>query len=216
MGPAVIDMLGVVVLVALIVGAVIISRSRPRSTSDATTPTQELPAQPAPPAVPTLPTPAAVPSGQLSPSNQEPTIQETKEEQSMPHNATFATLITCIDGRVQRPLNDWVRDAAQATYVDTVTIPGPDLALTAGPPERINAVRQDVEISLRAHGSRFVAVAGHFGCAANPVTPEEHQQMIRQAVGAVERWGLHDDEGQPVRVVGLWVNDSWQAEVVPA
>ncbi len=78
----------------------------------------------------------------------------------MTPNATFATLIACIDGRVQRPLNDWVRSAAQATYVDTVTIPGPDKALIAGPAERIDAVRQDVEISLGAHGSRFL---GHRG-----------------------------------------------------
>jgi hypothetical protein len=132
----------------------------------------------------------------------------------MTPNATFATLIACIDGRVQRPLNDWVRSAAQATYVDTVTIPGPDKALIDGTPERLNAVRQDVEISLRAHGSRFLAIAGHFGCAANPVSPDEHRQMIRQAVGVLERWGLLDDMGQPIRVVGLWVNDAWQVEVV--
>ncbi len=38
--------------------------------------------------------------------------------------------------------------------------------------------------------------------------------MIRQAVGVVERWGLRDANGQPVRIVGLWVNDAWQVEVV--
>lgn len=132
------------------------------------------------------------------------------------NNGTFATLITCIDGRVQRPLNDWVRTEAHANYVDTVTIPGPDKALFSASPERLNELRKDVDISLGAHGSVFVAVAGHFGCAANPVSPEEHQQMIRQAVDVVRNWGMTDVAGQPVRVVGLWVNEWWQVEVIPA
>lgn len=132
----------------------------------------------------------------------------------MAHNQTFATAINCIDGRAQDPVADWVKGHAHTTYVDTPTIAGPDKLLTEGPPERIAIIREQVEISLRAHGSRFVAVAGHFGCAANPVTPEEHQRMIREAVGVLRGWDLRDDEGQPVRVVGLWVNDRWRVEVV--
>ncbi len=127
---------------------------------------------------------------------------------------TFATAINCIDGRAQRPVADWVRVHAQATYVDTVTIPGPDKALTAGLAEHIAEVREYVDISLGAHGSSFLAVAGHHGCAANPVSAEEHKRMIREAVEVLRGWTLRDAAGRPVRVVGLWVNDWWQIEVV--
>jgi hypothetical protein len=129
-------------------------------------------------------------------------------------SGTFATAINCIDGRAQRPVADWVRINAQATHVDTVTIPGPDKALTAGAADRIEAVREYVGISLGAHDSRVVAIAGHHGCAANPVSADEHKRMIHEAVEVVRRWGLRDAEGRPVRVVGLWVNDWWQVEVV--
>lgn len=139
---------------------------------------------------------------------------ERTEETSMPQTGTFATAINCIDGRAQEPVAHWVKRHAQVDFVDTPTIPGPDKVLTQGPPPRIDLARQDVEVSVRAHGSRFVAVAGHFGCAANPVSPEEHKQMIRDAVGVVQGWGMRDDEGRPVRVVGLWVTDSWQIEQV--
>jgi len=132
----------------------------------------------------------------------------------MPHSGTFATVINCIDGRAQRPVADWVRVNAQATFVDTATIPGPDKVLTQGPPERIALLREEVEVSPRAHGSRFVAVAAHHECAANPASPEEHKRMIREAVEVIRGWGLRDAEGYPVRIVGLWVNESWLVEVV--
>lgn len=121
---------------------------------------------------------------------------------------TFATAIDCIDGRAQGPVSDWVKIHAGATFVDTVTIPGPDKALTQGAAERIAAVREYVEVSVRAHASQFIAVAGHHECAANPVSADEHKAMIRAAVEGVRGWGL------PVRVVGLYVNEWWQIEVV--
>lgn len=42
----------------------------------------------------------------------------------------FATAINCIDGRAQMPVNEWVRKNLGADYVDTVTEPGVDKAIT--------------------------------------------------------------------------------------
>ena len=63
-------------------------------------------------------------------------------------------------------------------------------------------------ISVEAHGSKVVAVAGHHDCAGNPVTEEEHRRHILRAVETVRSWGF------PVTIVGLWVNSNWQVEVV--
>jgi hypothetical protein len=121
----------------------------------------------------------------------------------------FGTAINCIDGRAQRPVADWVATNGQVKYVDMVTEPGADGVLASGAPaERIAEIRQAVEVSAGAHNSTIVAIAGHDGCAANPVSEEEHRENIRQAAKVVAGWGL------PVCVVGLWV-DSWrQAQVV--
>ncbi|HET9110463.1 MAG TPA: carbonic anhydrase [Ktedonobacterales bacterium] len=121
---------------------------------------------------------------------------------------TFGTAINCIDGRAQEPVAAWVRANAQADFVDTVTVPGADNALTHMTPDRLAQMREMVAISVNAHGSQIVAIAGHFGCAAFPAERAEHEVAIRNAVSVVKGWGL------PVRVVGLWVNDQWQVEVV--
>ena len=92
--------------------------------------------------------------------------------------------------------------------MDTVTVPGPDNVLTQGTPEQIAALRGPVEISVRAHGSQTVVVAGHYDCAAFPADREAHAAAIRAAVNVVRGWGL------PVVVVGLWVNDRWEIEQI--
>ena len=121
---------------------------------------------------------------------------------------SFATAITCIDGRVQSPVSDWVKRNAHADFVDTITWPGPDNMLTSAPQTILDEVRRMVEISVNAHGSAFVAIAGHYDCAAFPADRARHLAAIRDAVAIIAGWGL------PVRVTGLWVNEQWQIEVV--
>ncbi|HEY7850990.1 MAG TPA: carbonic anhydrase [Ktedonobacterales bacterium] len=121
---------------------------------------------------------------------------------------TFGTAINCIDGRAQAPVAAWVRDNAHVDYVDTVTVPGVDYALTHMTPDRLTQVREMVAVSVNAHGSQIIAIAGHFGCAAFDADRAGHEAAIRSAVRVVQGWGL------PVRVVGLWVNEQWQIEPV--
>lgn len=120
----------------------------------------------------------------------------------------FATAITCIDGRTQSPVSDWVKQNAHADYVDTITWAGPDAALTSATPAILDHVRQMTEISVRAHGSALIAIAGHYDCAAFAADRERHIAAIRDAVTVIAAWGM------PARVFGLWVNDQWQIEVV--
>ena len=113
----------------------------------------------------------------------------------------FGTAISCIDGRVQQPLSDWLKLYCHVRWVDLITEPGPDLVLTAGDPATLETIRHKVSFSVRAHGSHVVAVSGHHDCAANPASHEEHLAQIRRSADIVAGWGL------PVRVVGLWVNE---------
>lgn len=121
---------------------------------------------------------------------------------------TFGTAINCIDGRAQEPVTAWVRANAQVDYVDTVTIPGADHALTQMTLDRLAQIREMVAVSVNAHNSGFIAIAGHHGCAAFSADREQHEAAIRAAVDVVRGWGL------PAQVVGLWINDQWQIEQV--
>ncbi len=121
---------------------------------------------------------------------------------------TFVTAINCIDGRAQDPVAEWMRDRFGVRYVDTITEAGADGILANGREAALEPVKSKVMVSTGAHKSQVVAVVGHYGCAGNPVAPEDHLEDIRKGVDVVASWGL------PVDVIGLWVNDRWQVEVV--
>jgi hypothetical protein len=120
----------------------------------------------------------------------------------------FATAINCIDGRTQRPVSEWIRIQFSVDYVDTITQPGPEAALIRGPANAIEVMRQNVGVSVQAHQSQLIAVAAHHECAGNPVSDDEHKAQVRAACEVIAKWGF------PARIVGLWVNEWWQVEVV--
>ena len=120
----------------------------------------------------------------------------------------FGTAINCMDGRVQAPVTEWVRANFPVHYVDTITEAGPDGILAHGPVELIESIRSRVLVSVNAHHSGVVVVAGHAGCAGNPVSREQHIADVREAMRVIAGWGL------PVRVTGLFVGETGSVEVV--
>lgn len=120
---------------------------------------------------------------------------------------TFATSISCIDGRIQGPISDWIKTNYGTDYVDTITEPGLDKRISEFP-EIADELRKKAVISIRAHKSRLVVVSGHAKCAGNPVTDEEHKIHITKGVQVVKAWDLGVD------VVGVWVDQNWQVNPV--
>ena len=121
---------------------------------------------------------------------------------------TFATVIDCIDGRAQRPVANWAHLNLHVNYVDVVTEPGPDKALTQGTPAQLAAIKAKVAVSINAHHSSVIILAAHHDCAGNPISEAEHKQQIAQGTQHIASWGLG------VRVIGLWVNSEWGIELV--
>lgn len=121
----------------------------------------------------------------------------------MPQTDTFATAIACIDGRVQAPLRDFVRELAGASHIDMVTWPGANAALAES---EIDAIRRAVTISVDAHQSRLIVVTGHHDCAAHPAGQDDHKKLIGRAVERVRSWGLSAE------VVGAWIGPDWNPE----
>jgi hypothetical protein len=121
-------------------------------------------------------------------------------------SGTFATAIDCIDGRTKQAVTAWIQQNAHVAYVDLVTIPGPDKAMS----DRavIQQIKERAQISVTAHHSAFIAIAGHAECAGNPVSEQQHREEILAAMRTIASWNW------PVEVAGLWVNASWQVEVL--
>ena len=123
----------------------------------------------------------------------------------MTSDKKFVCAINCMDGRVQDAVKDFMKKNYGADYVDMVTEPGPnkiladnlDLAV-------IENIKKRVEVSVHHHGSKVVAIVGHFGCAGNPTEKDEQIKHLQKAEETVKAFGL------PVEIILLWVDGDWQ------
>jgi len=118
----------------------------------------------------------------------------------------FATSISCIDGRIQIPLAKWIKENYSVDYVDAITEPGVDKNIKKD--SVIESIKMKANISIHAHKSELIVFSGHYECAANPVSSEEHIEFIKKGVEAISSWNLG------AKVVGVWVDDSWNVNAV--
>ena len=121
----------------------------------------------------------------------------------------FATSVSCMDGRIQNPVTQWIKQNYQADFVDVITEPGVDKIISSQDNSDIlERIKDKVAISINAHGSKLVVVSGHHDCAGNPVSAEKHILQIRQCVNTVSSWDMG------IKVVGVWIDDLWHVNTV--
>ena len=122
--------------------------------------------------------------------------------------ASFALVLSCIDGRIQLPLQAWARGSLNVDYADVVTEPGIDLVLAHGSATAREGILDKACVSRLAHHSACLILAGHADCAANPVDRAQHEVQIAGAV-AYLRSAL-----PRVAVIGVFLDEAWTPEVV--
>jgi hypothetical protein len=123
----------------------------------------------------------------------------------MENKKTFACAINCMDGRVQDAVKNYMRKNYSVDYVDMVTEPGPNKILADNLDHVIiENIKKRVEVSVHHHGSKIIAIIGHFGCAGNPTEKEEQIKHLQKAKKTVEAFGFS------VEFVLLWVDGDWE------
>ena len=118
----------------------------------------------------------------------------------------FATSVSCMDGRIQIPLINWIKENFAVDYVDTITEPGIDKLVADN--TDLESIKIKVGISINKHESELIVVSGHYDCAGNPVSNEEHITQIKKGIEVISSWNLG------VKVVGVWVDDTWKINTV--
>jgi carbonic anhydrase len=118
----------------------------------------------------------------------------------------FATSVSCMDGRIQVPLTNWIKENFSVDYVDTITEPGIDKLVADN--TDLESIKIKVGISINKHESELIVVSGHYDCAGNPVSNEEHITQIKKGIEVISSWNLG------VKVVGVWVDDTWKINTV--
>lgn len=117
----------------------------------------------------------------------------------------FCTVVNCMDGRVQIPVSNYLRDRFGVENVDTVTEAGPNRIVgTQSSYVLLESILDRVKISVRHHGSVGIAIVGHHDCAGNPASEAVQLEHIASAVKYLgERF-------KELPVIGLWVDGTWQ------
>ena len=121
----------------------------------------------------------------------------------------FGTAINCMDGRVQLPLINWMKNKYGLDYIDMITEPGPDKMLSQGRPDQVESIKSRVEISVNVHGSQVIIVAAHDDCAGDPVSRKDHTRQVRDCLKLVKSWGLPAKD-----ITGVWINGGWEVETI--
>ena len=118
----------------------------------------------------------------------------------------FATSVSCMDGRIQIPLTKWIKENYSVDYVDTITEPGVDKTITEN--SVFESIKTKVSISINAHKSELVVLSGHYDCAANQVSNEDHIELIKKGIEVISSWNLG------TKVIGVWGDDSWNVNTI--
>jgi carbonic anhydrase len=119
----------------------------------------------------------------------------------------FATVLTCMDGRIQRPVYDYLNERFNAPWIDTITETGIVSILSGcGRQELLEAIFHRLGISVSLHGSNQIAIVAHHDCAANKVSDETQIEQLAKAQTFIQ------SHYPKLEVITLWVNAQWEIE----
>ena len=121
----------------------------------------------------------------------------------------FAAAINCMDGRIQLPVIKFLKERYGAKYIDIITEPGPIKYLDHQVNHAIiETIKKRVKISVEMHGTKVIAITGHYDCAGNPVDKKTQLRQIEESVKTVKKWGYD------IKIIKLWINEKWEVEVL--
>ena len=124
--------------------------------------------------------------------------------------AKFCTAINCMDGRIQIPVISFLKNKFEVDFVDVITVPGPNKILSEGLDiQTIENLKSCVEISVKKHGSKVLALSAHYDCAGNPVEKQVQYQQLLASVERVKSWNFN------IKLVALWIDKNWATKELP-
>ena len=128
-------------------------------------------------------------------------IKDNKVE----YMSIFCTSIHCMDGRIQEPIINFLKEHYNVEYVDTITEPGPCKILAENNNKvLVNSIIERVEISIHKHKSKLIAISGHHDCTGNPCNKEMQKNQIKKSIKYCK------DIYPNIETIGLWIDNEWK------
>ncbi|MFH1846294.1 MAG: carbonic anhydrase [Candidatus Omnitrophota bacterium] len=118
---------------------------------------------------------------------------------------SFCASVHCMDGRIQEPIVQYLKEKYSITYVDAITELGPCKILAENKDKRtVDSILERIAISINVHGSKLIAISGHYDCAKNPCNEETQRKQIKEAMKYIR--SIYSD----IEIIGLWVGKEWK------
>ena len=111
-----------------------------------------------------------------------------------------------MDGRVQLPVLNWIRENYNVDFVDVITAAGMDGVLASG--DDVDHIVSSINTSINANGSTRIFIVGHHDCRGNPVDEKTHLEHIKLSVRRIKGYW------PKMEIIGLWVNSRWRVELL--
>ena len=89
---------------------------------------------------------------------------------------SFYTAINCMDGRIQESVASYIKKKYNVLFVDMITDAGPVRMLSNKKTSNLESIISCIEISLKKHKSKGIAIVAHHDCAGNPIPDEEQKK----------------------------------------
>ncbi|RMF59193.1 MAG: hypothetical protein D6748_06965 [Calditrichaeota bacterium] len=120
----------------------------------------------------------------------------------------FCTVINCIDGRIQIPVIEYLQQRFNALYVDSITVPAPNLILAEQKDKLvIEQIMDRISISIDIHNSVGMSIVAHHDCARNPSPRVQQLIHLEKSLNFLtSRFELP--------VIALWVDENWQVHEI--
>jgi len=117
---------------------------------------------------------------------------------------SFCTAINCMDGRVQLPVINYLRERFGVEYVDSVTEAGPNRIVgLQSDTALLDSILDRVKRSVKFHDPAGLAIVAHHDCLGNPVDKiVQFEELELAAKYLTEQFG-------EIPVIGLWVDETW-------
>ena len=121
---------------------------------------------------------------------------------------SFYTAINCMDGRIQETVANYIRKKYNVLFVDMITDAGPVKILSNKKTDNLKSIISCIDISLKKHKSKGIAIVAHYDCSGNPISDEEQKKLLQKAVIFLENKYIN------VSVCGLWVDKNRKVEKI--
>ena len=111
-----------------------------------------------------------------------------------------------MDGRIQEPVANYIKSIYNVLFVDMITSAGPVKILSNKNPNNLESIISCIDISLKQHKSKGIAIVAHYDCAGNPISDEEQKKLLKKSVTFLS------DKYINISVCGLWVDKDQKVE----